>query len=170
MLQEKYLIPENEARDLVSFLEPMLAPDPSKRATAAQMLQNDWVRDVIVRGEEELAEREAELAQGTNPQITTAPLASPSAADALKPASASTTPEPPVPAASTSSASSSAAAANKKKAHKAAQPSSSSTGNNAVPPQVVSAKSQLSAPKTTTSSDVSAQSQPPPSHPISIAA
>jgi len=56
VLTEKYLIPEEEADALVSFLEPMLLLDPSKRSTAKASLENAWIDGITVLGEEELAE------------------------------------------------------------------------------------------------------------------
>ena len=44
VLVEKYKMEEMEAESLSSFLLPMLSLDPSKRATAAQCLEHDWLR------------------------------------------------------------------------------------------------------------------------------
>jgi serine/threonine-protein kinase SRPK3 len=43
VLAEKYRLPEDEARELSSFLLPMLEYMPDKRATAAEMLKHPWV-------------------------------------------------------------------------------------------------------------------------------
>jgi serine/threonine-protein kinase SRPK3 len=51
VLQDKYLIPEDEAKNLESFLQPMLHLHPEKRATAEEMLHHEWLRGVIVQGE-----------------------------------------------------------------------------------------------------------------------
>ncbi|GAA6046180.1 hypothetical protein NBRC10513_002174 [Rhodotorula toruloides] len=51
VLQDKYLIPEAEAKLLESFLQPMLHLNPDKRATARDMLDHEWLQGVIVQGE-----------------------------------------------------------------------------------------------------------------------
>lgn len=51
VLQDKYLIPETEAQQLESFLQPMLNHNPDKRATASDMLRHEWLRGVVVQGE-----------------------------------------------------------------------------------------------------------------------
>lgn len=51
VLQDKYLIPEAEAIQLETFLQPMLNLTPDKRATAAEMLRHEWLRGVVVQGE-----------------------------------------------------------------------------------------------------------------------
>lgn len=51
MLQDKYLIPEDEAKQLEGFLQPMLHLHPEKRASAEDMLRHEWLRGVIVQGE-----------------------------------------------------------------------------------------------------------------------
>lgn len=71
----------------------MLNVHPDKRARAGDLLKNTWVRDVIVKGEEELALRESELAAAIKSNEQDAFLLreeanriSPSNQDALKPA------------------------------------------------------------------------------------
>ncbi|GEM10543.1 SFRS protein kinase [Rhodotorula toruloides] len=51
VLQDKYLIPETEAKLLESFLQPMLNLNPDKRASARDMLDHEWLQGVIVQGE-----------------------------------------------------------------------------------------------------------------------
>ena len=48
VLQEKYLISEEESAKLVAFLDPMLNVHPDKRATAADMLQSEWIANIPV--------------------------------------------------------------------------------------------------------------------------
>jgi len=43
VLIEKYKWQENEAKELTSFLKPMLDFNPDRRATAAQCLQHSWI-------------------------------------------------------------------------------------------------------------------------------
>jgi len=43
VLIEKYKWSENEAKELTSFLKPMLDFNPERRATAAQCLQHSWI-------------------------------------------------------------------------------------------------------------------------------
>jgi serine/threonine-protein kinase SRPK3 len=54
VLQEKYLLPESESKELCDFLGPMLNPYPEKRARASEMVGNPWLKDIVVRGEEEV--------------------------------------------------------------------------------------------------------------------
>lgn len=56
VLTEKYLIPEEEAESLRSFLDPMLALDPAKRGTALEMLEHDWIGGIVTAGEIHLEE------------------------------------------------------------------------------------------------------------------
>lgn len=51
VLQDKYLIPESEAKLLESFLQPMLHLNPEKRAAAHEMLEHTWLQGVVVQGE-----------------------------------------------------------------------------------------------------------------------
>lgn len=43
VLEKRYKLPRGEAENLADFLLPMLAVDPKKRATAAQMLRHPWL-------------------------------------------------------------------------------------------------------------------------------
>jgi len=43
LLTETYNYPHHEARQFANFLQPMLQVDPSLRATAAEMLQHEWL-------------------------------------------------------------------------------------------------------------------------------
>lgn len=129
------------------------------------MLQNEWIRDVTVRGEEELAEREAELASAVENANTSQPLDSPSAADALKPASPTSCPTTESPPASTSQSGfdpSNGAFNGKKKPHK------NSISNVGGGPTVVPAKSQLAAPAATSSDAAGQASKSPMGSAISV--
>ncbi|XP_055388914.1 SRSF protein kinase 3-like [Condylostylus longicornis] len=44
VLQKRYKLPPREAENLADFLLPMLALDPTKRATAQEMLKHPWLR------------------------------------------------------------------------------------------------------------------------------
>ncbi|ORY49430.1 kinase-like protein [Rhizoclosmatium globosum] len=48
VLQEKYHYSKEDAEAVAGFLLPMLEIVPEKRATAAEMLENAWIRDVDV--------------------------------------------------------------------------------------------------------------------------
>ncbi|KAI5476124.1 SFRS protein kinase [Pseudohyphozyma bogoriensis] len=100
VLQDKYLIAEQEAKKLEAFLTPMLNLNPDKRASAQEMLPHTWLRGVIVQGEievhlakeakeEEARKRRAQAASGQGLEAST---------------STSSTPSKPAPAYSTSSA------------------------------------------------------------------
>lgn len=63
VLQEKYLMPSEEASKLTGFLSPMLHIHPDKRASARDMSQHEWLDNVIVQGElEQLAKAHARAA------------------------------------------------------------------------------------------------------------
>jgi serine/threonine-protein kinase SRPK3 len=64
VLTEKYLIPDEDADTLSSFLVPMLQLDPLKRATAKDMLEEQWLDGVIVQGEEDLMELRRNTSSG----------------------------------------------------------------------------------------------------------
>lgn len=51
VLQEKYLMPYDDAKRLDSFLSPMLRLHPDKRATAQEALAHGWLEGVVVEGE-----------------------------------------------------------------------------------------------------------------------
>lgn len=48
VLIEKYHFSEKEATEISDFMLPMLHFSPSRRATAQQMLQHPWIRDIDV--------------------------------------------------------------------------------------------------------------------------
>jgi len=50
VLKKKYKFSPADARDLASFLQPMLALDPEKRASARAMLQHPWLRNEAAPG------------------------------------------------------------------------------------------------------------------------
>ncbi|PWN53568.1 kinase-like protein [Violaceomyces palustris] len=82
VLQEKYLMPFNEANQLSSFLLPMLRLHPDKRSSARDLLTHEWLEGIVVQGEIELAMRQNGM------DISSASLglqSSSSDADALKP-------------------------------------------------------------------------------------
>jgi serine/threonine protein kinase len=82
VLQEKYLIPEPEAQELCNFIEPMLNPYPEKRATAAEMVANPWLKDIIIQGEEEVEQ----MAQSQEIEAEVEEQIKIQAEDAMKPA------------------------------------------------------------------------------------
>ncbi|EPQ26004.1 uncharacterized protein PFL1_06458 [Pseudozyma flocculosa PF-1] len=86
VLQEKYLMPYNEANSLSSFLGPMLRLHPEKRASARDLLSHPYLEGIVVQGEIELAMKQAgidvDALQG-NGEIPSG--LTPSDADALKP-------------------------------------------------------------------------------------
>merc|ERR1719160_86898 len=47
VLQQKYHMDEMEARNLASFLLPMLRLNPEERRSAADMLTHPWLRGVL---------------------------------------------------------------------------------------------------------------------------
>ena len=99
VLQEKYLIPTDEADGLASFLEPQLQLDPLKRATAWSMTSHSWLDGIVVAGdalpgghdESEINLTPAAIEQtavphaNTDADIAEAVSADPNSADALKP-------------------------------------------------------------------------------------
>ena len=46
VLHEKYKLPLAEAKEITSFLTPMLVLDPRSRATAAEALKHSWLTDI----------------------------------------------------------------------------------------------------------------------------
>jgi len=100
VLQEKYLMPYNEANELQSFLMPMLRLHPEKRAGARELLDHSWIQGIVVQGEIEQAMRQAgidvdALTSGSPSGRTLPPGLTPSEADALKPVgSVSSSPAP----------------------------------------------------------------------------
>ncbi|CEH14273.1 serine threonine-protein kinase [Ceraceosorus bombacis] len=59
VLQEKYLMPFEDANKLSSFLLPMLKLHPDKRASGKDLLDHEWLEGILVEGEFELARRQA---------------------------------------------------------------------------------------------------------------
>ncbi|CAD8188383.1 unnamed protein product [Paramecium pentaurelia] len=65
VLIEKYKYNPKDAKELASFLKPMLNPYPERRATAAQSLQHSWLKsdsDGVKMNDEEL--REYKISRG----------------------------------------------------------------------------------------------------------
>jgi serine/threonine-protein kinase SRPK3 len=58
VLREKYLYHPNEAELVASFLNPMLRPEPEKRATAKDMLMHPIFEGIVVQGEKDVAQRQ----------------------------------------------------------------------------------------------------------------
>lgn len=100
VLQEKYLIPPDEADGLAAFLEPQLQLDPLKRATAWSMTSHGWLEGIVVAGDElpgghdgaeeatltpAVIEQTAVPHSNTDADIAEAVSADPNTADALKP-------------------------------------------------------------------------------------
>ena len=90
VLQEKYLMPYQEANELSSFLLPMLRLHPEKRSGARELLDHSWLEGIVVQGEIEQAMRQAgidvdALTSGSPSNSTLPPGLTPSEADALKP-------------------------------------------------------------------------------------
>ncbi|GAC74159.1 ras-related GTPase [Moesziomyces antarcticus T-34] len=100
VLQEKYLMPYNEANELSSFLMPMLRLHPEKRSGARELLDHSWIEGIVVQGEIEQAMRQAgidvdALTAGSPSGMSLPPGLTPSEADALKPVgSVSSSPAP----------------------------------------------------------------------------
>jgi len=57
VLKEKYLMEQDDAELLASFLTPMLHYHPDQRATAAESVKHPWLDGVVVQGDLEMAER-----------------------------------------------------------------------------------------------------------------
>lgn len=89
VLQEKYLMPYNEANELSSFLTPMLRLHPEKRGGARELLGHAWIDGIVVQGEIEQAMRQAgidvDALTSGSPGGALPPGLTPSEADALKP-------------------------------------------------------------------------------------
>ncbi|EER19662.1 Serine/threonine-protein kinase SRPK1, putative [Perkinsus marinus ATCC 50983] len=58
VLLQKYNLSRKDATELTDFLLPMLNMDPSKRATAEQMLKHPWLRGIPCGGSEEFDDEE----------------------------------------------------------------------------------------------------------------
>ena len=61
MLEEKYHFPERDAAMIASFLEPMLATNPQRRATAAAALRHPWLNAGPVADAEDVEREEGEV-------------------------------------------------------------------------------------------------------------
>lgn len=60
VLNDKYLLPKEEADLIASFLNPMLRLHPEKRAKAGELMHHNWLESVVVQGEIDVIRR-AEL-------------------------------------------------------------------------------------------------------------
>ena len=60
VLKEKYLMDNEEAEMLSSFLMPMMHYYPDARATAAELVKHPWLDGVVVQGELELHRAEVD--------------------------------------------------------------------------------------------------------------
>ncbi|WRT68222.1 uncharacterized protein IL334_005198 [Kwoniella shivajii] len=56
VLKEKYLMEQEDAELLSSFIMPMLHYYPDSRATAAELVNHPWLNGVVVQGELEMAQ------------------------------------------------------------------------------------------------------------------
>lgn len=54
VLHDKYLLPQQDAITIASFLNPMLHLHPDRRAKAGDMVNNDWLAGIVVKGEYEV--------------------------------------------------------------------------------------------------------------------
>ncbi|KAJ3226653.1 serine/threonine protein kinase, CMGC group [Chytriomyces hyalinus] len=71
VLQEKYHYSKAEADDIAAFILPMIEIYPEKRATAAEMLSNPWIRNVDVEsvsetGQNRSSRRDDSLAKSSS--------------------------------------------------------------------------------------------------------
>jgi serine/threonine-protein kinase SRPK3 len=93
VLQEKYLMPFDDANRLSSFILPMLKLHPDKRSAAKDLLEHDWLEGIIVEGEVELMRRQAAFGPDADVPMTgdwtPLPGEEDDALDALKPISTS---------------------------------------------------------------------------------
>lgn len=53
VLQDKYLLPQQDATLIASFLNPMLHLHPDRRAKAGDMANHEWLSGIVVKGEYE---------------------------------------------------------------------------------------------------------------------
>lgn len=53
VLHEKYRFPMPVAEEIANFILPMIDINPEKRATAKEMLESDWLKDVEISDDEE---------------------------------------------------------------------------------------------------------------------
>lgn len=70
VLQEKYLMPLEEATRLASFLQPMLKLHPEKRASSSDLLDHEWLDGIIVQGEIEKMMRAHQQSQQDGSKAT----------------------------------------------------------------------------------------------------
>jgi len=63
VLHDKYLLPEEEADLIASFLTPMLRLNPEKRARASELIHHAWLDGVVVQGEIDIIRRAEEEEQ-----------------------------------------------------------------------------------------------------------
>ncbi|UZJ54307.1 hypothetical protein CBS101457_003627 [Exobasidium rhododendri] len=68
VLQEKYLMPQEEATKLASFLSPMIKLHPDKRANAHDLLDHKWIEGIMVQGEIEQMMRSRQTSQRNESQ------------------------------------------------------------------------------------------------------
>ncbi|KAG9019164.1 serine/threonine protein kinase, CMGC group [Tulasnella sp. 427] len=54
VLHDKYLLPQQDALTIASFLNPMLHLHPDRRAKAGDMTNHDWLKGIVVKGEYEV--------------------------------------------------------------------------------------------------------------------
>ena len=66
VLKEKYLMEHEDAELLSSFLVPMMHYYPDSRATAAELVNHPWLKDVVVQGEVEMHYKELERLKRIN--------------------------------------------------------------------------------------------------------
>ncbi|KAI8619199.1 kinase-like domain-containing protein [Chytriomyces sp. MP71] len=70
VLQEKYHYSKEDANAIAEFILPMIEIVPEKRATAAEMLNNPWIRDVdvdsVVQVPEDVGRRDVSLAKSSS--------------------------------------------------------------------------------------------------------
>ena len=57
VLKEKYLMEQDDAELLTSFLLPMMHFYPDARASAAELVKHPWLDGVVVQGDIDMAER-----------------------------------------------------------------------------------------------------------------
>lgn len=60
MLNDKYLLPKEQAELIASFLTPMLRLHPDKRAKAYDLIHHKWLEGVVVQGEIDLIRKKEE--------------------------------------------------------------------------------------------------------------